>query len=119
VGKTRKQAALRQNKPSAAPPSTVAHANARHGWRLVALGVLVLAAYSNSFHATLIFDNAAIIGQDTRIRAATLHNIALILKHEYWYPSATSGLYRPITTLSYLVNYAVLGNELDRPVTTR
>ena len=111
VGKTRKQTALRPSKQSAAPRAHADHFR-RHGWRLIALGALVLAAYSNSFHAALIFDNAAIIGQDTRIRAATLDNIALILKHEYWYPSATSGLYRPITTFSYLVNYAVLGNEL-------
>ncbi len=81
-----------------------------HGWRLLALWALVLAAYSNSFDAGLIFDNAAAISQDPRIRAVTPQNLCLIATQEYWYTNPTSGLYRPFTTLSYLVNYAVLGN---------
>jgi protein O-mannosyl-transferase len=30
--------------------------------------------------------------------------------HTYWWPYGESGLFRPLTTLSYLFNYAVLGN---------
>jgi tetratricopeptide (TPR) repeat protein len=86
----------------------------RHGWRLLALGGLVLAAYSNSFQAGLTFDNASIIGEDPRIRVAAPENIESILKGRYWYGEglrpATSPWYRPFTTFSYLVNYAVLGN---------
>ena len=86
----------------------------RHGWRLLALGGLVLVAYSNSFQAALVFDNASAIGEDPRIRAATPQNIESILKGRYWYGSgaraATTPWYRPLTTFSYLVNYAVLGN---------
>jgi tetratricopeptide (TPR) repeat protein len=86
----------------------------RHGWRLLALGGLVLVAYSNSFQAALTFDNASAIGEDPRIRAATTENIESILKGRYWYGNsvraASSGWYRPLTTFSYLVNYAVLGN---------
>ena len=72
--------------------------------------MLALVAYSNSFQAGLIFDNAPAILQDTRIRAATADNIHLILTEEYWYNSSTTGLYRPLSTFSYLLNYAVLGN---------
>jgi tetratricopeptide (TPR) repeat protein len=86
----------------------------RHGWRLLALGGLVLAAYSNSFQAALVFDNASAIGEDPRIRGATTENIESILKGRYWYGNsgraATTPWYRPLTTFSYLVNYAVLGN---------
>jgi tetratricopeptide (TPR) repeat protein len=75
----------------------------------------VLAVYSNSFDAGLVFDNAAIIGQDPRIRAATPQSIDLIFKTEYWYPSNASGLYRPLTTLSYLFNYSLLGEGPQPP----
>jgi tetratricopeptide (TPR) repeat protein len=86
----------------------------RHGWRLLALGGLVLAAYSNSFQAALVFDNASVIGEDPRIRGTAPENIESILSGRYWYGDsgrpATSPWYRPFTTFSYLVNYAVLGN---------
>jgi len=49
-------------------------------------------------------------GQDPRIRAATPESIGLIFTKEYWYPGTISGLYRPLTTLSSLFNYSVLGD---------
>jgi tetratricopeptide (TPR) repeat protein len=83
----------------------------RHGWRILALWVLVFAAYSNSFQASLLFDSPPVIEQDPRIREATPQNIRSILTGGYWYVNATAGLYRPVTTFSYLLNYAVLGND--------
>ena len=50
------------------------------------------------------------IGEDPRIREATLQNIKSILHGGYWHVSNVTGLYRPFTTFSYLLNYAVLGN---------
>jgi len=86
----------------------------RHGWRLLALGGLVLVAYSNSFQAALVFDNASAIGKIPESGRPTPQNIESILKGRYWYGSgaraATTPWYRPLTTFSYLVNYAVLGN---------
>jgi|SRR5271157_4860412 len=82
----------------------------RHAWRLLALWALVLAAYSSSFSAGLVFDSAKVIPLDTRIRAVTPQNLRLILTGGYWQGSATSGLYRPLATCSYLLNYAVFGN---------
>jgi protein O-mannosyl-transferase len=85
--------------------------------RLTAVPILVtvtLLAYANSFGAGFALDNKALILQDTRVHASTRDNVDLILNHTYWWPIGESGLYRPVTTLSYLFNYAVLGNE-DRP----
>jgi tetratricopeptide (TPR) repeat protein len=77
---------------------------------MLALWALVLAAYSNSFQTGLVFDSAMAITRDARIQAVTPQNLRLILTEEYWHGSTTSGLYRPLTTFSYLLNYAVFGN---------
>jgi tetratricopeptide (TPR) repeat protein len=82
----------------------------RHGWRLLVIWSLLLIAYSNSFQAGLVFDSSSVIGQDPRIRQATPANVASILTGGYLYGSTIAGLYRPLTTLSYLLNYGVFGN---------
>ena len=82
----------------------------RHAWRMLALWALVLAAYSNSFQAGLVFDSSPMILQDARIREVTPQNLWLILTEQYWHGSTAFGLYRPLTTFSYLLNYAVFGN---------
>ncbi len=78
---------------------------------VLGLGLLTLAAYSNSFSAGLVADSAVIVKQDPRLRDVTRENIQNILSRPYWWPSAESDLYRPVTTLSYLFNYAVLDNR--------
>ena len=65
---------------------------------------------TNSWQAGLTFDNAFVIGNDPRIHQATLHNAGEILTGDYWDTRAASGLYRPLTSLTYMWNYAVLGN---------
>ena len=87
----------------------------RHVWRLAAVWALTFAAYSNSFHAGLVFDNASVIGEDPRIRAVSSQNFASILQGRYWYGESPRGAaqYRPLTTFSYLVNYAMLGDGAD------
>jgi tetratricopeptide (TPR) repeat protein len=87
-----------------------AHRTWRHAWRMLALWALVFATYSNSFQAGLVFDSSRAISRDARIRAVTPENVRLILTGAY--SSTTSGLYRPLTTLSYLLNYAVFGNGI-------
>jgi tetratricopeptide (TPR) repeat protein len=74
------------------------------------LWALVAVAYSDSWRAGLIFDSAPVILDDPRVHRATLHNAGAILTGDYWYTKSASGLYRPLTTFTYLVNYAVLGN---------
>jgi protein O-mannosyl-transferase len=81
-----------------------------HVWKIALLWALVLAAYSNSFDAGFVFDNESAIGQDARVQEATLHNAHRILTESYWVDQPTTDLYRPLTTFSYLLNYAILGN---------
>src|SRR5256885_16697422 len=78
---------------------------------LATLGLcaLALAAYSSSFFAGFALDNQVLLLADPRIREASAPNIGQILQHTYWWPNGEAGLYRPLTTLSYLFNYAVLG----------
>jgi protein O-mannosyl-transferase len=83
-------------------------------WPAIVLAGLCLLAYSNSFTAGFPLDNKALVLLDTRVHAATAENVDLILHRTYWWPIGESGLYRPVTTLSYLFNYAILGNA-DRP----
>ena len=75
----------------------------------VILCVLTLLAYSNSFLAGMVLDNQGLLLKDPRIREATGANVASIFAHTYWWPTGEAGLYRPLTTLSYLFNYAILG----------
>jgi hypothetical protein len=82
----------------------------RRGLLILALWAFALLAYSNSFRAGFAFDNTAAILQDSRIRAAAPENLHLILTEDYWYNQMTTGLYRPLCTFSYLLNYAIFGN---------
>src|SRR5581483_9848519 len=87
----------------------------RHAARILAIWGLLFLAYSNSFHAGLVFDNASIIGEDPRIREVTPSNLKAIVHGKYWYGESPRGAmqFRPLTTLTYLLNYAVLGNGDD------
>ncbi len=67
-------------------------------------------AYADSFGLGLAQDSKVIVAQDPRVRAATAENLGLILTKNYWWPKAGDGLYRPITTASFLFNFAILGN---------
>ena len=80
----------------------------RRALAIPALWAFALLAYSNSFRAGLLLDNAWVIQEDSRIQAATSENARLILTQDYSYKNSTSGLYRPLTTFSYLVNYTIL-----------
>ena len=96
------------------PPTPSARRWQKHVLVAAVLGFVILLAYSNSFHAGFVVDNRYLILRDTRIRESTAENVGLIFSRTYWWPTSETGLYRPATTLSYLLNYAVLGNA-DRP----
>ena len=75
------------------------------------LGALVLFTFVNTLHDTgFALDNKFIILEDPRLRDANWANVKLCFTEDYWWPKAVSGLYRPLTTLSYLFNYSVLGS---------
>jgi len=81
------------------------------GWRsYAALCALALAAYGNSLGLGMTLDAHGLIEDDARVHAATAANLKLIATTHYWFPHAQDRLYRPVTTLSFLFNYAVLGN---------
>ena len=75
------------------------------------LAIVIFAAYSNSFRAGFAQDSRSIILEDPRLRVANVENLHKILQENYWWPKGESGLYRPLTTFSYLLNYSILGNE--------
>lgn len=80
--------------------------------RLGALVACLLAVlvYSNSLRSGFVLDNRVLILDDPRLKAASAQNVELIFNRSYWWPYGESNLYRPATTLSYLVNYSVLGS---------
>jgi tetratricopeptide (TPR) repeat protein len=75
--------------------------------------VLTLAVYANSLGAGFTLDNRGLLLEDPRVQQASAENVGQIFRHTYWWPYGESGLYRPFTTLTYLFNYAVLGNGRD------
>ena len=77
------------------------------------LALLTFLAYSNSFTGGFTLDSKQAILQDQRVHEANGRNLDLIVEHTYWWPYDESGLYRPLTTLSYLLNYAILDNQAD------
>ena len=69
-------------------------------------------AFANTLHNTgFALDNKFIILEDPRLKEAKWDNLKQVFLQDYWYPKAVSGLYRPLTTASYLFNYSVLGNR--------
>lgn len=96
--------------PEARPVPPAAGFWRLHGWRIAVLWTITLMAYSNSFQTALVFDNRPLILEDARVHAVTAQNLDRILTGDYWPDREASGLYRPVTTLSYLFNYALLGN---------
>ncbi len=75
-----------------------------------ALIAIALAAYADSFGLGMAQDANVIVAADTRLRAVSAENIKLILTRNYWFPLGGDDLYRPVTTLSFLFNYSMLGN---------
>src|SRR5437867_2565770 len=94
------------------------------------LGAIVLFAFANTLHNTgFALDNKFIILEDPRLRdpcagsvprdkaerdecaRKNWESVKAIFKEDYWWPKAVSGLYRPLTTLSYRLNYSLLNNR--------
>ena len=85
----------------------------QHAAILAAIIFYTLLAYSNSYRAGFLVDNREIILEDSRVHQATAENLSRILNGPYW-ANNYAGLYRPLTTLSFLFDYAILGNA-DSP----
>src|SRR5580658_8275060 len=100
------------NEPSAEVPPSLPKPRRWPRRLILAIALLlpVLLAYSNSFRAGFTLDNEFIILRNPALQSATFSNVIQIIQHTYWWPKEETGLYRPVTTLSYMGNYSVLGN---------
>ena len=107
---SQKKRAEARRTPPEAPPQPARSPLLPHLLAALALCLLALLAYSDSFHDGYTLDSNQLLRADTRIQQATSQNVDQILQHTYWWPYGESGLYRPLATLSYMFNYAVLGN---------
>jgi tetratricopeptide (TPR) repeat protein len=78
------------------------------------LGAITLFAFVNTLHNTgFALDNKFIILEDPRLQSRKAENVKLIFTQDYWWPKAVSGLYRPLTTFSYFLNYTIFGNATN------
>lgn len=107
---------LPRNRSSARPSQSTTPASGRAPasrslwWFRAALCAIALLAYGDSFGRGFALDPAELVLKDPRVRAVTAENLGLILHNDYLWLLYPSGLYRPVTTASFLFNYAVLGN---------
>ena len=72
---------------------------------------LALVTYSNSFSGGFEGDSGPLVTEDPRVQQVSRANLGLVFTQQYWHPTADSGLYRPLVTLSWMFNYVVLGNH--------
>src|SRR5574340_1230500 len=77
---------------------------------LAALAFLCILAYANSFDAGFTFDSKALLVKDRRVQEMSPQNVRRILQTTYWWPILTHE-YRPVTTLTYMLNRAAAGND--------
>jgi tetratricopeptide (TPR) repeat protein len=116
--RTREREALREKaKGGPAPGATTVISAAverarKHALLLAAVVGVTFLAYANSFHAPFLVDNTEIVLNDTRVHSVTAEHVHRIFTQQYW-ETFNNGLYRPLTTLSFLFNYAVLDNGTD------
>lgn len=101
----------RQQSRKHAAPSPPATFWTHAPW-LVLLALLVVLAYGNSFGKALVYDNRALIAGDPRLHEVSWQNIEQVFSKNYWWPRL-SVEYRPLTLLSYLFQYAVMGSGVD------
>jgi protein O-mannosyl-transferase len=79
-------------------------------WAWLGLAGLVALAYGNAVPLGLAVDGPFLLA-NPRLAAVTADNVELILTRPYWWPSHTDDLYRPLTTLSFLLG----PGGVDRP----
>ncbi|MGH9672326.1 MAG: hypothetical protein ACRD44_04040 [Bryobacteraceae bacterium] len=76
---------------------------------LTVLLATVFVAYVNSFGAGFPLDNRLLILEDPRMKELSWEKVRQIFTEDYWWPRASSGLFRPISTLTLYFNHTVLG----------
>lgn len=87
-----------------------------------ALFLIVIACFANSYKAGMSLDNKYIIDEyykslsknNANYDARTWEQAKLFFQNDYWWPKGISGLYRPITSFSYWVNFAWLTGKAPK-----
>ena len=96
-------------------PAAIDSAHRAHPWRRIAaamaLALVTLLAYADSLWCGFPLDNEHILLRDPRMEKAGLENVKLIFAQDYWYPTGVGGLYRPLTSLTYLANRVALSGH--------
>ena len=84
----------------------------RAGSGRVGLVLLVAAAlHASTLWGGFVLDDTSLVSQNPLIQS--LRRVPELFVSDYWAPTTKAGLYRPLTTLSYALNFAVTG---DHPV---
>lgn len=79
-----------------------------HFWPIVIISAVTLMAYWNSLPGEFVYDDNVVIVD--RVEIQSLHSIPTLFKQSYWGPGRGSfGAYRPLTNVSFALNYAVSG----------
>lgn len=79
-----------------------------HLWPIVIISVVTLLAYWNSLPGEFVYDDSVVVVDRKEIQS--LHSIPTLFKQSYWGPGRGSfGAYRPLTNVSFALNYAVSG----------
>lgn len=83
------------------------------GWLWpVLLAAITITAYSDSFSGVIEGDTSALVTTDSRVQSATAGNLRLIAMGTYWSSvTSQSNVYRPLVTLSWMMNYVGFGNR--------
>ena len=93
-------------------PSTRAPDPNHRRWLAAALLLTVtVATYWGSFSGVIEGDAGTVVHLDARVHAFTPQNLQLIATRTYWSSITSSTVYRPLVTLSWMVNYVGFGNE--------
>ena len=75
----------------------------------VLLVLVTCLVYANALTGPFLFDSGPLTVGDARTHELSLDNARAILTQNYWGARFASGLYRPVTTFSYAVDYALWG----------
>jgi tetratricopeptide (TPR) repeat protein len=73
------------------------------------LALLVLFVYAGMPADELTFDSAYVVGEDTRLKVFSAESFIDIARRDYWWPTLTSVVWRPLTTLGFAIEHAVFG----------
>jgi tetratricopeptide (TPR) repeat protein len=94
----------------------------KHIVALLLFAAVVGMAFSNSYKAGMTLDNKYIIEEyyksvlknNPEVDPKSWTQVWMIFKNDYWWPKGISGLYRPITSLSYWFDYVILTGKAPK-----